>query len=169
MTTDIDQAVQAADFSHLAPDGTVHMVDIAAKEPSLRIATATGTLHTTVQVVERLRSDGLPKGDALPTVRVAAIQGAKRTPDLIPMCHPISLSGVVIDLNPHGEQVDIRATVRTVSRIGVEMEALTAVAVAGLTLVDMVKAVDPAATIDAVRLERKEGGKVGVWTRPDGR
>jgi cyclic pyranopterin phosphate synthase len=95
--------------------------------------------------------------------------GAKRTPDLVPLCHPIALSGVVLDLEPGGAEVRIRATVRTTDRTGVEMEALTAVAVAGLALHDMIKAVDPAAVLDGVRVERKDGGKTGTWTRPEDR
>jgi cyclic pyranopterin phosphate synthase len=94
---------------------------------------------------------------------------AKRTPDLVPLCHPIALSGVTVDLEPDGDRVHVRATVRTTDRTGVEMEALTAVAVAGLTLHDMIKAVDPAAVMDGVRVERKDGGKTGTWTRPEDR
>jgi cyclic pyranopterin phosphate synthase len=120
-------------------------------------------------VVDLLRRDGLPKGDALATARIAGIMGAKRTPDLVPLCHPIALSGVKVDLEPGTDSVAITATVKTADRTGVEMEALTAVAVAGLTLVDMVKAVDPAATIDAVRCESKSGGKTGEWRRPGDR
>jgi cyclic pyranopterin phosphate synthase len=130
---------------------------------------ATGTLRTTAEVVELLKRDGLPKGDALATARIAGIMAAKRTPDLIPLCHPIALSGVTVDLETDVDRVHIRATVRTTDRTGVEMEALTAVAVAGLALHDMVKAVDPAAVMDGVRVERKDGGKTGSWTRPEGR
>ena len=130
---------------------------------------ASGVVRTTAEVIGLLRADGLPKGDALATARIAGIMAAKRTPDLVPLCHPIALSGVVVDLELDGEEVHIRATVRTTDRTGVEMEALTAVAVAGLTLHDMVKAVDPAAVLDAVRVESKEGGKTGTWTRPGDR
>jgi cyclic pyranopterin phosphate synthase len=148
------------------------MVDVSGKQPTPRTAVATGVLRTTAEVVDLLRRDGLPKGDALATARIAGIMGAKRTPDLVPLCHPIALSGVVVDLEPVDvdaarAEVRIRATVRTTDRTGVEMEALTAVAVAGLALHDMVKAVDPAAVLDAVRVERKEGGKTGTWTRPE--
>jgi cyclic pyranopterin phosphate synthase len=145
------------------------MVDVTDKHPSARVAVATGTLRTTAEVVELLRRDGLPKTDALATARIAGIMAAKRTPDLIPLCHPIALSGVSIDLATDRDRVHIRATVRTTDRTGVEMEALTAVAVAGLTLHDMVKAVDPAAVLDGVRVERKDGGKTGSWTRPEDR
>ncbi|MCO1578222.1 cyclic pyranopterin monophosphate synthase MoaC [Crossiella sp. SN42] len=142
------------------------MVDVSGKEATSRSAVASGVLRTTAEVVELLRRDGLPKGDALATARIAGIMGAKRTPDLVPLCHPIALAGVKLDLALGEAEVMITATVRTTDRTGVEMEALTAVAVAGLTLHDMVKAVDPAAVLDAVRVDRKEGGKTGLWTRP---
>ncbi|OLR90278.1 molybdenum cofactor biosynthesis protein C [Actinokineospora bangkokensis] len=142
------------------------MVDVTDKPATSRTAVASGVLRTTEEVVDLLRRDGLPKGDALATARVAGIMAAKRTPDLIPLCHPIAIAGVRVELDPVGADVRIRATVRTTDRTGVEMEALTAVSVAALTLHDMVKAVDPAATIDAVRVERKEGGKTGTWERP---
>ena len=157
------------DLTHVDAAGAARMVDVTAKEPSARTAVASGVLRTTAEVVELLRRDGLPKGDALATARIAGIMGAKRTPDLVPLCHPIALSGVVVDLEAEGAEVRVRATVRTTDRTGVEMEALTAVAVAGLTLHDMVKAVDPAAVMDAVKVERKEGGKTGTWTRPEDR
>lgn len=157
------------ELSHVDATGAARMVDVTGKEPTARSAVATGTLHTTAEVVDLLRRDGLPKGDALATARIAGIMGAKRTPDLVPLCHPIALTGVTVDLEPDGAEVRIRATVRTADRTGVEMEALTAVAVAGLTLHDMVKAVDPAAVLDAVRVERKDGGKTGSWTRPKDR
>lgn len=121
---------------------------------------------TSAYVIELLRGDALPKGDALAVARLAGIMGAKRTPDLIPLCHPIGLHGVVVELTLTDEAVDITATTKTADRTGVEMEALTAVAVAGLALIDMIKAVDPAASLDAVRVLRKEGGKTGVWERP---
>ena len=148
--------------------GAARMVDVSDKQPSVRVAVATGVLRTTDEVVRLLRAEQLPKGDALATARIAGIMGAKRTPDLVPLCHPIALSGVTVDLQAEGREVRIVATVRTTDRTGVEMEALTAVAVAGLALHDMVKAVDPAAVLDAVRVERKEGGKTGLWTRPAG-
>ena len=157
------------DLTHVDAAGAARMVDVTAKEPTARTAVASGVLRTTAEVVELLRRDGLPKGDALATARIAGIMGAKRTPDLVPLCHPIALSGVVVELEAAGSEVRVRATVRTTDRTGVEMEALTAVAVAGLTLHDMVKAVDPAAVMDNVRVERKEGGKTGTWTRPEDR
>jgi cyclic pyranopterin monophosphate synthase len=146
--------------------GAARMVDVSAKPVSARVAVATGVLRTTPEVVDLLRRDGLPKGDALATARIAGIMGAKRTPELVPLCHPIALTGATVELELTADSVHITATVKTGDRTGVEMEALTAVAVAGLTLHDMVKAVDPAAVLDAVRVERKEGGKTGSWTRP---
>ncbi len=154
------------ELTHVDGAGAARMVDVTAKEPTARSAVATGVLRTTAEVVELLRRDGLPKGDALATARIAGIMAAKRTPDLVPLCHPIAISGVTVDLDAEGCEVRVRATVRTTDRTGVEMEALTAVAVAGLTLHDMVKAVDPAAVMDGVRVERKEGGKTGTWVRP---
>lgn len=157
------------ELTHVDTAGAARMVDVTGKEPTARTAVATGVLRTTTEVVELLRRDGLPKGDALATARIAGIMGAKRTPDLVPLCHPIAVSGVVLDLETDGAEVRIRATVHTTDRTGVEMEALTAVAVAGLALHDMVKAVDPAAVLDKVQVERKEGGKTGTWTRPEDR
>jgi cyclic pyranopterin phosphate synthase len=139
---------------------------VSAKDVTVRTAVATGVLRTTAEVIGLLRRDGLPKGDALATARIAGIMAAKRTPDLIPLCHPIALHGVAVDLVPGVDSVAITATVKTADRTGVEMEALTAVAGAGLTLIDMIKAVDPAASIDAIRCESKDGGKTGSWRRP---
>src|SRR5258708_7696129 len=143
------------------------MVDVAAKDVTVRRAVAAGFVRTTSEVVALLRDGALPKGDALAVARIAGIMGAKRTPDLIPLCHPIALHGVDLVIELGGSSVDITATVRTADRTGVEMEALTAVATAGLAVIDMIKAVDPAATIDRVRVLRKEGGKTGLWVRPD--
>jgi cyclic pyranopterin monophosphate synthase len=142
------------------------MVDVSSKEVTVRSAQAAGTVHTTAEVVGLLRRDALPKGDALGVARLAGIMGAKRTPDLIPLCHPIALHGVDVAVELGDSRVDITATVRTADRTGVEMEALTAVATAGLAVIDMIKAVDPAATIDEIRVLRKEGGKTGLWVRP---
>jgi cyclic pyranopterin monophosphate synthase len=157
------------ELTHVDRAGAARMVDVSEKQETPRQAVASGVLRTTAEVVELLRRDGLPKGDALATARIAGIMGAKRTPDLVPLCHPIALTGVTVELEPAGAEVRITATVRTTDRTGVEMEALTAVAVAGLALHDMVKAVDPAAVLDAVRVDRKDGGKTGTWTRPDDR
>lgn len=145
------------------------MVDVSAKSVTVRRAVAAGLLRTTAEVVELLRRDGLPKGDALTVARLAGIMGAKRAPDLIPLCHPIALHGVTVELRLGHDTVEITASTRTADRTGVEMEALTAVATAGLALVDMVKAVDPAASIDGIRVLRKEGGKTGDWIRPEDR
>jgi cyclic pyranopterin phosphate synthase len=155
------------ELSHLDAAGSARMVDVSGKEVSTRTAVASGVVRTTAEVIDALRRDGLPKGDALATARIAGIMAAKRTPDLIPLCHPISLAGVTVELTPAESAVTITATVRTTDRTGVEMEALTAVAVAGLALHDMIKALDPAAVLDSVRLVRKDGGKSGTWTRPE--
>jgi cyclic pyranopterin phosphate synthase len=153
-------------LTHVDDHGAARMVDVSDKQVTAREAVASGVFRTTEEVVRLLRAEQLPKGDALATARIAGVMAAKRTPDLIPLCHPLFLTGVSLDLHTSGSEVHITATVRTTDRTGVEMEALTAVAVAGLTLHDMVKAVDPAAVLDAVRVERKAGGKTGLWTRP---
>ena len=158
-----------SEFTHLDEAGAARMVDVSAKAVTPRAAVATGVMRTTAEVVGLLRTDGLPKGDALATSRIAGIMAAKRTPDLVPLCHPIALTGVTVELELGEAEVRITATVRTADRTGVEMEALTAVAGAGLALHDMIKAVDPAAVLDGVRVERKDGGKTGAWTRPEGR
>ncbi|MCO6006812.1 cyclic pyranopterin monophosphate synthase MoaC [Actinoallomurus purpureus] len=141
------------------------MVDVSAKEVSARTATATGFVRLSAECVAALRAGNVPKGDALAVARIAGIQAAKRTPDLVPLCHPIAIHGVTVDLAVHDDGVAISAQVRTADRTGVEMEALTCVSVAGLALIDMVKAVDPAAVITDVRVEEKTGGKTGVWRR----
>jgi len=153
------------DLTHVDESGQARMVDVSEKQPTARTAVATGVVRTTAEVVRLLRRDELPKGDALATVRVAGIMAAKRTPDLVPLCHPIALSAAEVDLDLGEQEVRITATVRTTDRTGVEMEALTAVTGAGLALHDVVKAVDPAAELDAVRVERKDGGKTGTWER----
>ena len=160
---------QSGDLTHVDEAGAARMVDVSAKEPTLRRAVAAGRVETTPEVIALLRRDGLPKGDALAVARIGGIMGAKRTPDLVPLCHPIALHGVTVDLDVRESTVEITAIVRTADRTGVEMEALTAVATAGLALIDMVKAVDPAASIEGVRVLRKEGGKTGDWVRPEDR
>jgi cyclic pyranopterin phosphate synthase len=142
------------------------MVDVAGKDISVRTSTASGRVLVSPSVVALLRGSGVPKGDALAVARIAGIMGAKRVPDLVPLCHPIALHGVDIALRVDDDAVVIEATCRTADRTGVEMEALTAVAVAALALVDMVKSVDPAAVITDVRVETKSGGKTGDWRRP---
>jgi cyclic pyranopterin phosphate synthase len=153
-------------LTHVDETGAARMVDVSGKDVTVRRAVAAGTVTTTAEVIALLRRDALPKGDALGVARVAGIMGAKRTPDLIPLCHPIALHGVEVELTPREASVDIEVAVKTADRTGVEMEALTAVTVAGLALIDMVKAVDPAASLDRVRVLRKEGGKTGRWERP---
>jgi cyclic pyranopterin phosphate synthase len=152
-------------LSHLDDEGAAHMVDVTAKGATKRTAVATGTLRTRPDVVDLIAAKGLPKGDALATARVAGILAAKRTSDLIPLCHQLALTGVDVEFAIGTTAVDITATVRTTDRTGVEMEALTAVSVAALTLYDMLKAVDPAATIDGIAVVRKDGGKTGTWER----
>ena len=154
-----------SEFTHLDDAGAARMVDVSGKEVSARTATATGRVVVSAEVVELLRGGGLPKGDALAVARIAGIMAAKRTPDLVPLCHPIAIHGVTVDLVVRDDSVAIEATVRTADRTGVEMEALTCVVVAGLALVDMVKAVDPGAVITDVRVEEKTGGKTGLWRR----
>ncbi|RRO17352.1 cyclic pyranopterin monophosphate synthase MoaC [Saccharopolyspora rhizosphaerae] len=153
------------ELTHVDAAGAARMVDVSEKDATARRAVASGVVRTTAEVVALLRRDGLPKGDALATARLAGIMGAKRTPDLIPLCHPIALSGAKVDLELGDTDVRITAAVKTTDRTGVEMEALTAVTVAGLALHDMIKAVDPGAVLDAVQVERKEGGKTGLWER----
>ncbi|GAB3207427.1 cyclic pyranopterin monophosphate synthase MoaC [Marinactinospora endophytica] len=155
-------------LTHLDSAGAARMVDVSAKEVTARTATATGRVLLSPEVVAALRGAGVPKGDALAVARIAGIQGAKRTPDLVPLCHPIAVHGADVDLEVGDHGVDIRATVRTADRTGVEMEALTCVMTAALGLVDMVKALDPAAVVTDVRVEEKTGGKTGHWRRPAG-
>jgi cyclic pyranopterin phosphate synthase len=155
-----------ARLTHLDEAGRARMVDVSAKEVTVRTATASGRVLLSAAAVAALRDGTVPKGDALAVARIAGIAGAKRTPDLIPLCHPIGLHAVTVDLAVTDEGVDITATTRTADRTGVEMEALTSVAVAGLALIDMVKAIDPAAVITDVRVEWKQGGKSGPWRRP---
>jgi cyclic pyranopterin monophosphate synthase len=152
-------------FTHLDEAGAARMVDVSGKDVTARSATATGKVLMSPDVVKLLRGDGVPKGDALGVARVAGIMGAKRTPDLIPLCHPLSISGVTVDLEVHDDGVAITATVKTTDRTGVEMEALTAVSVAALTVIDMVKAVDKAAVITDVQVAEKTGGKSGTYRR----
>jgi cyclic pyranopterin phosphate synthase len=156
-------------LTHVDEHGAARMVDVSGKQPTARTALATGVLRTTAEVMGLLRDNALAKGDAIATARIAGIMGAKRTPDLVPLCHPIAISRVTVDFSLSESVIEIVATVSTTVRTGVEMEALTAVAVAGLTLHDMIKAVDPAAVLDAVRVQRKDGGKTGTWVRPEDR
>ena len=152
-------------LTHVDATGAARMVDVAAKDVTVRTATARGRVLVSPRVVELLRGEGVPKGDALAVARIAGIMAAKRTPDLVPLCHPIAVHGVTVDLDVADDGVDISATVRTADRTGVEMEALTSVTVAALALVDMVKAVDPAAVVTDVCVVEKTGGKSGDWRR----
>jgi len=153
------------ELTHLDESGAARMVDVSGKDVSARTATARGRVVVSDEVLRLLRDGALPKGDALAVARIAGIMAAKRTPDLVPLCHPIALHGVTVDLDVTDDGVMIEATTRTADRTGVEMEALTSVAVAGLALIDMVKAVDPEAVITDVRVMRKTGGKTGDWER----
>ena len=154
-----------AKLTHVDDSGAARMVDVSGKDVSARTATARGRVAVSDEVLRLLRDGALPKGDALAVARIAGIMAAKRTPDLVPLCHPIALHGVTVDLEVTDDGVMIEATTRTADRTGVEMEALTSVAVAGLALIDMVKAVDPEAVITDVRVMRKTGGKTGDWER----
>ncbi|MFC4002119.1 cyclic pyranopterin monophosphate synthase MoaC [Prauserella oleivorans] len=156
-----------SELSHVDESGAARMVDVSGKDVTARTAVATGRVRTTAEVIGLLSANGLPKGDALATARIAGIMGAKRTSELIPLCHPIALTKADVSFELEAQSVRIEAMARTSDRTGVEMEALTAVAVAGLTLHDMIKAVDPAATLDEVRLEAKDGGKTGRWRREE--
>jgi cyclic pyranopterin phosphate synthase len=153
------------EFTHLDAAGAARMVDVSGKAITARTATASGRVLVSEQVVALLRGGGVPKGDALAVARIAGIQAAKRTPELVPLCHPIAIHGVDLGLSVQDHHVAITATVRTADRTGVEMEALTCVTVAALTMIDMVKSVDPAAVISDVRVEEKTGGVTGHWRR----
>jgi len=153
-------------LTHVDEAGHARMVDVSGKDVTARQARATGRVLLSAAAIAALRAGEVPKGDALAVARIAGIQGAKRTPDLVPLCHPIALHAVAVDLTVADDAVLIEATVRTADRTGVEMEALTSVTVAGLALIDMVKAIDPAAVISDVRVEEKTGGKTGTWRRP---
>src|SRR6266699_2740580 len=152
------------ELTHLDRAGHARMVDVSAKDVTARTARASGRVLLCAAAITALRDGTVPKGDALAVARIAAIQGAKRTPDLVPLCHPIGLHGVSVDLTVADDGVEIEVTARTADRTGVEMEALTAVTVGALALVDMIKAVDPAAVITGVMVTEKTGGKTGYWS-----
>ncbi|WP_338765181.1 bifunctional molybdenum cofactor biosynthesis protein MoaC/MoaB [Nocardia vulneris] len=154
-----------SELSHVDGEGRARMVDVSAKADTTRVALAAGELRTTAAVIALVRADDLPKADVLSTARIAGIAGAKKTSELIPLCHQLALSSVKVEFGFTDTAITIEATAKTKGPTGVEMEALTAVAVAGLTLHDMVKAVDPAATLNDVRLLTKDGGKHGHWER----
>lgn len=152
-------------LTHVDEAGQARMVDVSGKAVTARTARATGRVLLSAEAVAALRSGQVPKGDALAVARIAGIQASKRTPELIPLCHPIALHGAQVELTVSDDGVFIEAVTRTADRTGVEMEALTSVSVAALALVDMIKAIDPAAVITDVRVESKEGGKTGTWRR----
>jgi cyclic pyranopterin phosphate synthase len=154
------------EFTHLNRDGEVHMVDVGSKDSTSRIAVAEGLVRMSSELASRFFDGDLPKGDAAAVARVAGITGAKKTSDLIPLCHPIALTGVEVTLEPATHGVRITATVSTTGQTGVEMEAMTAVSTAALTVYDMVKSVERDVTIETVRLVHKAGGRSGEWTRP---
>lgn len=152
-----------AALTHLRQDGSAQMVDVSTKAETTREATATATVRTTAEVMGLLGSGGLPKGDALAVARVAGIMAAKKTPELVPLCHPLPLSKVTVDFDMDAESVSILATVKTRGVTGVEMEALTAASVAALSVYDMIKAVDKHAVITDIKVLAKSGGKSGDW------
>jgi cyclic pyranopterin phosphate synthase len=154
-------------LTHIDEHGAARMVDVSGKDMTDRVATAQGRVVVAPETADLLRRGAAPKGDVLGVARVAGIMAAKRTPDLIPLCHPLAISGVTVELDVEDAAVTIVANVRTTDRTGVEMEALTAVSVAALTVYDMIKAVDKGASITDVRVERKSGGKSGDWSRSD--
>lgn len=157
--------VTAHTLTHLDSRGAARMVDVSGKDVTIRTARASGFVRVVPDVVQALRGEGVPKGDALAVARIAGIAAAKRTPDLVPLCHPVAIHAVAVDLAVLDTGVAITATVRSADRTGVEMEALTCVAVAGLALIDMVKALDRAAVLTDVRVEEKTGGRSGAWRR----
>jgi cyclic pyranopterin phosphate synthase len=153
------------ELSHVDASGAARMVDVSDKPVTARSATARGRVEVSPRVVVLLRGEGVPKGDALAVARIAGIMAAKRTPDLVPLCHPLAISGVEVSLDVVDDAVEVSATVRTTDRTGVEMEALTSVTVAALTVIDMVKAVDKHARITDVEVVAKSGGRSGNWSR----
>jgi cyclic pyranopterin phosphate synthase len=155
-------------FTHFDAEGRAVMVDVGDKPATERIATAAGSVFVQPATLETIRAGGVAKGDVLSVARLAGIMGAKRTPDLIPLCHPLTLDSVAVDLtlDPARNAIDITATCKLTGRTGVEMEALTAVAVAALTVYDMCKAVDRAMRIGDIRLTHKSGGRSGTWSQP---
>ena len=153
-------------FTHLDESGHARMVDVTDKQPTVRSATARGFVRCAPEVVASLRDGSVPKGDVLAVARIAGIQGAKRCAELLPLAHIIGVHGASVDLAIEDEGVAIEATVRTADRTGVEMEALTAVSVAALAIVDMVKGLDKSSSIENVRITAKEGGRSGSWKRP---
>lgn len=157
--------MSAGRLTHVDETGAARMVDVSGKDVTVRQARASGQVRLSGEAVRALRDGAVPKGDALAVARIAGIAGAKRTPDLVPLCHPIALHAVTVDVEVIDSGVSISATARTADRTGVEMEALTAVSTAALALVDMVKSIDPSAVISDIQVEEKTGGKTGPWRR----
>jgi cyclic pyranopterin monophosphate synthase len=163
----VDEQTTAGDggLTHFDDSGRARMVDVGGKDESERVAVASGRVRMDPATVALIREGRAAKGDVLAVAQVAAVMGAKRTPDLIPMCHPLLLTKIGVAFDVRDDEVRIETTVATRGRTGVEMEALTAVAAAALTIYDMLKAVDRGMTIEAIQLERKEGGQSGLWLR----
>jgi len=159
-----ERAPSEPDLTHVRADGSAHMVDVSEKAVTARSAAATATLVTRPEVVARILDGSLPKGEVIGTARIAAIMAVKQTSSLIPLCHPLPIAGVEVDITGDGDRVVVEVSVRTTSRTGVEMEALTGASVAALTVYDMVKAVDRTATITDVRVLEKHGGRSGDWS-----
>lgn len=153
-------------FTHLDAAGHARMVDVTEKQPTVRSATARGFVRCSPDVIAALRDGTAPKGDVLAVARISGIQAAKRTPELLPLAHVIGVHGASVDLSIDDDGVQIEATVRTADRTGVEMEALTAVSVAALAIIDMVKGLDKSTSIENVRITAKHGGSSGSWIRP---
>ncbi|MFY9270182.1 MAG: cyclic pyranopterin monophosphate synthase MoaC [Candidatus Manganitrophaceae bacterium] len=161
------------ELTHFNPEGRARMVDVSGKAETERVAVATGIVYMKPETLSRIQAGQIAKGDVLAVAQVAGVMGAKRTPDLIPMCHPLLLTGVDIDFKIHPSQdgkpaaIEINATVKTTGQTGVEMEAVTAVSVAALTIYDMCKAIDKGISFGQIGLLSKRGGKSGTYTRPD--
>ena len=152
-------------LTHLDDSGAAHMVDVASKDATLRKAVAAGDILLSQSALQAVRSGNAKKGDVIGTARVAAIMAAKKTSDIIPLCHPLQLSGIEVEFETKADRIEVRSTVRTTGRTGVEMEALTATSIALLTIYDMVKAIDKSPVIGNIRLLSKSGGKSGDWIR----
>ena len=164
--TDSRSAEPAMRFTHLDSRGAARMVDVTAKQPTVRSATAKGEVTCSPEVMTALRDSTVPKGDVAAVARIAGIAAAKKVPDLLPLAHVIGVHGCTVDVEWGADRVLLTATVRTADRTGVEMEALTAVTVAALAIVDMVKGVDRSAAMENCRIVAKSGGRSGDWTRP---
>jgi cyclic pyranopterin phosphate synthase len=163
--TPVPQTASTFGLTHFDDAGAAHMVDVGAKLETDRVAIASGIITMEIETINAVRAGTIGKGDVLGVARIAAIQAAKRTSDIIPLCHPLRLTGVDVDLRVANNAIYIMATVRAFDRSGVEMEALAAVSAAALTIYDMCKAIDRGIVISDIRLDEKRGGKSGVWQR----